>query len=135
MENTVYDVDLLTRAIEEVRQSESEPLRIVVPDNQHLASYAIMPKSAGRLVAEQVLILSGLDARAVRHRTISGHLISVEERAAELLGLEDHSIIFDDEVSLSAIARYRDQMANGDEPDGLDFDDMNFDNEEYYDLV
>lgn len=131
----MYNVDLLSRAIEEVRRAEEEPERFFTPSNEYRPTFRIEPKGAGRRVAEQVLILSGLDPRATADRIIPGHLVSVEERAAALLGLEDHSIIFDDEVSLSAIGRYRDQMADGDEPDGLDFDDMNFDNERYYDLV
>lgn len=131
----MYDVDLLTRAIEEVRHAEEGPERFFAPASGSLHTYRVAPKGAGRRVAEQVLTLSGRDARSTHSRTIPAHQISVEERAAKLLGLEDHSIIFDDEVSLSAIERYRDQMAQGDEPEGLDFDDLLYDNEEYYDLV
>lgn len=131
----MYDVDLLTRAIEEARYSEEEPRALFVPDNENLPSYLIQPKSAGRRVAEQVLILSGLYPGALPDQIIPGHEMSVEERAASLLGLTDHSVIFDDEVDLAAISRYRDQMAHGEEPDGLDFDDLLYDNEEYYDLV
>lgn len=130
----MYNVELLTQAIEAVRAAEEvEP--VFIPGD-HRPYERISPKTIARQVADQVLILSGSAPVAVP-TGVNERVYSVVEQAAERLGLEDSSVLFDPDVTLAAAERYRDQMAEGDEPDGLDYDDYayNDDDLEDYDRV
>jgi hypothetical protein len=113
-----YNVELLTQAIEALRDTEEAAPEFV--GGEHHPYIQVVSKALSRQLAEQVLILSGLAPQPLH---TEAHKASVEERAGELLGVEDSSVLFDPDVTLSALERYRDQMAQGDEPEGYDYDD------------
>jgi hypothetical protein len=116
-----YDADLLTQAIEAVRDEtdQRDDPEFRYDDGRQEYRTAAMPKSLSLRVARQVLICAGLGPQGTGEK--DGSLrVSLKERAAELLGLEDTELLFADDNSLSDIERYRDQMAEGDEPSGYD---------------
>lgn len=116
-----YDDDLLTEAIEAVRDETDQRDEPEVRYDDYRQEYrtAAMPKSLSERVARQVLILSGLAPKGTGAHD-GAVRVSLKERATELLGLEDGELLFADDNSLADIERYRDQMAEGDEPSGYD---------------
>lgn len=114
-----FDVDLLTQAIDAVREETDQR-----DDPEYHFDYyrqefreSAFPKTLSHRVARQVMLLSGLKphGKSTKNRV---HVQSVEERAAELLGLDDAEILFGEENALRDIERYRDQMEDGDAPYG-----------------